>query len=171
MKVFVSTSPIRYSAFRLIFIREKPMQYSEARQGRVFVVRLEDGDTLHEEIEMLARKESINAAAVIVLGGADAGSRLVVGPEEGRSVAVSPMEHVLDEVHEVTGVGTIFPDERGRPVFHAHVAGGRGTATVTGCVRRGVRVWHVMEAIVTELLETTGKRVLDSRTGFDLLQP
>jgi predicted DNA-binding protein with PD1-like motif len=147
------------------------MRYSEARQGRVFVVRLEDGDILHEEIEKLARKESINAGTVIVLGGADAGSRLVVGPEEGRSVPIIPMEHVLDGVHEVTGVGTIFPDEAGRPVFHAHVAGGRGTAAVTGCIRRGVKVWHVMEAIVTELLETSGRRVLDSRTGFDLLQP
>ena len=147
------------------------MQYSEARQGRVFVVRLEDGDILHEEIERLARKEAINAGAVIVLGGADAGSRLVVGPQEGRSLTICPMEHVLDEVHEVTGVGTIFPDEQGKPVFHAHVAGGRGTAAVAGCIRRGVRVWHVMEAIVTELLETSGKRVLDSQTGFDLLQP
>jgi predicted DNA-binding protein with PD1-like motif len=147
------------------------MQYSTARQGRVFVVRLEDGDTLHDEIEMLARKESINAAAVIVFGGADAGSRLVVGPEDGRSVPIHPMEHILNGVHEVTGVGTIFPDEQGRPVFHAHIAGGRGTAAVTGCVRRGVKAWHVMEAVVTELLDTTGRRVLDSRTGFDLLQP
>jgi predicted DNA-binding protein with PD1-like motif len=147
------------------------MKYSTARQGRVFVVRLEDGDTLHEEIETLARKESINAGAVIVLGGADAGSRLVVGPEEARSVPVKPMEYVLDNVHEVTGVGTIFPDEKGKPVLHMHIAGGRKTATVAGCVRKGVRVWHVMEAIVTELVDTTGKRVLDSATGFELLRP
>jgi predicted DNA-binding protein with PD1-like motif len=152
-------------------MREGPMKYSTARQGRVFVVRLEDGDTLHEEIETLARKESVKAGTVIVLGGADAGSRLVVGPEKGRSLPVVPMEHVLDDVHEVAGVGTIFPDEQGQPVFHMHLVGGRETATVAGCAREGVKVWHVMEAIVTELIDTTGKRVRDAATGFELLRP
>jgi predicted DNA-binding protein with PD1-like motif len=147
------------------------MKYSTARQGRVFVVRLEDGDTLHEQIETLARKESVKAGAVIVLGVADADSRLVVGPEKGRSLPVVPVEHVLDDAHEVAGVGTIFPDEEGKPVLHMHIAGGRGTATVTGCVREGVKVWHVMEAIVTELVDTTGKRVRDAATGFELLRP
>ena len=27
------------------------MKYSEAKQGRVFIIRLEDGDVLHESIE------------------------------------------------------------------------------------------------------------------------
>ncbi|MBA3036272.1 MAG: DUF296 domain-containing protein, partial [Desulfobacterium sp.] len=30
------------------------MKYSEAKQGRIFVVRLEDGETVHEEIEKFA---------------------------------------------------------------------------------------------------------------------
>ena len=147
------------------------MRYSAARQGRVFVVRLEDGEILHEEIEALARKESIGAAMVVLVGGADAGSRLVVGPEEGRSARITPVEHVLDNVHEMAGVGTIFPDEQGRPVLHMHAAVGRGTAAHAGCVRNGVKVWHVMEAIVTELVDTTAARVLDPVTGFELLRP
>ena len=83
------------------------MQYSEAKQGRIFVIRLEDGDIVHDEIERFAREKSIGAAGLIIVGGADHGSKFVVGPEEGRATPVVPMEHVLDEVHEIAGVGTL----------------------------------------------------------------
>lgn len=147
------------------------MKYSEAKQGRVFVVRLEDGDVLHTSLESFAREHAIKAAALMVLGGADQGSKLVVGPEQGRSTPVIPMEQVLGNVGEVAGVGTIFPDARGAPVLHMHVACGRGSETVTGCVRRGVKTWHVMEVIVWELLDTIGRRLPDAATGFELLNP
>ena len=35
------------------------MKYSQAKQGRVFVIRLEDGDVIHEEIEKFAREKGI----------------------------------------------------------------------------------------------------------------
>ena len=47
------------------------MKYSQAKQGRVFVIRLEDGDVVHEEIEKFAREKGIKAAALIIIGGAD----------------------------------------------------------------------------------------------------
>jgi predicted DNA-binding protein with PD1-like motif len=147
------------------------MKFSQAQQGRVFVIRLEDGDVVHEAIEDFARKQSIPAAALIVLGCADEGSTLVVGPEEGRESPVTPMTHILDSAHEVAGVGTIFPDDTGNPILHMHMACGRKTATITGCVRRGVRVWHVMEIILFELLDSTGVRLLEPATGFNLLKP
>jgi predicted DNA-binding protein with PD1-like motif len=81
------------------------------------------------------------------------------------------MEHILDGTSEATGVGTIFPDRDGKPVLHMHIACGRKNATVTGCVRRGVRVWQVMELILWELTDSSASRVLDSATGFELLQP
>ncbi len=147
------------------------MRYSQANQGRVFVIRLENGDIVHEEIEGLARKESIVAAAVVIVGGADGGSTLVVGPEDGRARPVTPMEYSLPDVHEVAGVGTLFPDEDGTPILHMHVACGRNEETITGCVRTGVRVWEVMEAVLFELVNTTAERVFDPSTGFKLLQP
>jgi predicted DNA-binding protein with PD1-like motif len=147
------------------------MKYAEAERGRVFVMRLEDGDVVHEAIEAFAREKGIRAASLIVVGGADENSRLVVGPEEGRASPVVPMEHRLDDVHEVAGVGTLFPDEEDNPVLHMHMACGRRDAAVTGCVRRGVRVWHVMEVVLYELVKTTGKRVRDAGTGFALLEP
>jgi len=147
------------------------MKYSQAAYGRVFVIRLEDGDILHETIEQLARAENIRAAALIAVGGADQGSKLVVGPEAGRAAQIQPMHHMLENVHEISGTGTLFPDDTGQPILHMHMACGRNDATVTGCVRSGVRVWHVMEVILYELLDSPAQRVYDKDTGFKLLKP
>ncbi len=165
------------------------MKYAEAQQGRTFVVRLEDGDILHESIEQLAKDKGIMAAAVIVLGGADTGSLLITGPRVGRpekvkpgrmtgsaggelntnSNPIEPMEKILEEVYEVTGTGTIFPDKEDNPVLHMHIACGRKQKTKTGCVRRGVKVWHVMEVVIIELVGTDARRLVDPATGFELL--
>ena len=147
------------------------MKYCEAKQGRTFILRLEDGDIVHESIEAFAREHAIKSAALVILGGADARSRLVVGPEQGRSEKIVPMIHELPDVCEVSGVGTIFPDKDGNPVLHMHMACGRNDQTVTGCVRAGVSVWHVMEVVLFELTDNTAKRVYDPVTGFALLQP
>ncbi len=147
------------------------MKYSEAKPGRIFVIRLEDGDIVHEEIERFAIQNDIKTASLIVLGGADTQSVLVTGPEKGRAKTIVPQTHMLDNVYEVAGTGTIFPDEKGKPVLHMHMACGRGSSAVTGCIRNGVRVWQVMEIILYELLDSTGIRKKDAATGFNLLIP
>lgn len=147
------------------------MKYAEAGAGRIFVIRLEDGDIVHEVIEKFARELEIKAAALLVLGGADLDSKLVVGPEKGRAKPLHPMEHILEDVHEVAGTGTLFPDDQGNPILHMHMACGRKSSTVTGCIRTGVKVWHVMEVILFELIGTTGRRLVDPETGFKLLIP
>ena len=146
------------------------MKYTEANLGRVLVVRLEDGDVVHESIEEAARSAGIERAAVILLGGADKGSKLVVGPEDGRASPVVPLERVLRDVHEAAGVGTIFPDDAGRPVLHLHAAFGRDDQTAAGCIRRGVITWVVGEAIVIELLGSAARRVRDAKLGFEVLE-
>jgi len=146
------------------------MKYSQAHPGRIFVIRLEDGDIVHKEIEKLAREESIEAAALIIIGGADEDSKLIVGPKQGRTKPIIPTEHILDNIHEVAGTGTLFPDDEGNPSLHMHMACGRNTSTVTGCIRNGVKVWHIMEVILFELIDTTGVRILDSQLGFKLLK-
>lgn len=147
------------------------MKYSEASLGRVFVIRLEDGDIVHECIQRFAAEKEIQAAALILLGGADKDSRLVVGPEDGRAEKINPMIHVLQAVHEAAGTGTIFPDQQGSPVLHMHVACGRKDSTVTGCVRAGVKVWQVMEAVLIEITGSEARRMPDEATGFELLCP
>ncbi len=147
------------------------MQYSQAEPGRIFVLRLEDGEVVHDVIEQFAKDHSIRAAALIILGGADQGSRLVVGPEQGQTATIKTMEQVLDGVHEVAGTGTIFPDEEGAPLLHMHMACGRQTGTTTGCIRAGVKVWHIMEAILFELAGSPAKRVAQPPLGLKFLQP
>ena len=147
------------------------MKYSEARQGRIFVIRLEDGEILHETLEQFAVDQGIQAAYLIVLGGADRQSRLVVGPEDGRAIPVNPMTHELGHVHEIVGTGTLFPDDEGKPSLHMHVAAGRQNDTITGCVRAGVQIWQVAEVVLIELLGSTALRKLEPQLGFKLLQP
>jgi predicted DNA-binding protein with PD1-like motif len=147
------------------------MKYVEAKQGRSFVIRLEDGEVIHEEIERFAIEHDIRAAALITLGGADTASKLVVGPEDGRTSPVVPMEHILDDVHEIAGVGTLFPDAQGTPILHMHATVGRNDKATTGCVRSGVKTWQVLEVILLELLDTTAFREFDPVTGFKLLNP
>ncbi len=147
------------------------MKYSEAKYGRVFVIRLEDGDILHECIEKFARENDVKDGFLMAVGGVDKGSKLVVGPEEGRAENINPMEYILDEVHEITGTGTLFPDEKGEPKLHMHIAGGRKDTTKTGCVRKGVKVWHILEIVLVELTDTEAKRIMDEKTGFELLEP
>ena len=147
------------------------MQHSEAKAGRVFVIRLEDGEILHEALEAFAKKHQIRAASLIAVGGIDKGSVLIVGPEQGRASPIVPLKETLEEVHEVTGTGTIFPDDTGEPMLHMHLACGRKGHTVVGCGRHGVRVWHVLEVVLTELTGTNASRRLEPASGFKLLQP
>ena len=81
------------------------------------------------------------------------------------------MELTLDAPCEVTGSGTIFPDDTGTPILHMHIACGRHSSTTTGCVRRGVKTWHVLEIVLTELLDCSSARLPDPATGFKLLVP
>ena len=147
------------------------MKYSESRLGRIFIVRLEDGEILHKIIEKFAEDKNIKSAFVAMLGGVDKGSTLVVGPKKGRSKPIKPVERILDEVHEASAVGTIFPDEKNNPVLHMHAACGRGGKTITGCVRSGVNIWHVGEVVIFELTGTESCRKKDPSTGFELLEP
>ena len=147
------------------------MEFSQARQGRIFVLRLEDEEIVHEVIERFAKEQGIEGAALIILGGADDGSTLVVGPAEDRGLPLEPMQRVLQHAHEVAGTGTLFRDDDGEPLLHMHMACGREGATTTGCIRQGVKVWHVMEVILFELLDTTARRLPEQPLGLKLLRP
>jgi predicted DNA-binding protein with PD1-like motif len=105
------------------------------------------------------------------LGGADQGSKLIVGPEQARAKPIVPRTHILEFVNEVAGTGTLFPDEDGKPELHMHLACGERLSTKTGCVRKGVIVWHIMEVVLFELIDSTAVRVYDDEIKFKLLEP
>lgn len=146
------------------------MRYSEAGLGRVFVLRLEDGDLLPDVIESFARDHELRAALVFFLGGADADSKVVVGPEDGTAVPPMPMVERLSGVSEAVGVGTLFVNQEGAPKLHLHSAFGRRRETVTGCTRAGVQVWQIGEVVILELTGTGAQRRIDPETGFELLE-
>ncbi len=146
------------------------MRYSEANLGRVFVLRLEDGDRLPDTLERFAREQGIRAAAVFLLGGAETGGRVVVGPEDGAAARPVPMIERLSGASEALGVGTIFVNEDGVPKLHLHSAFGRHRETVTGCTREGVEIWRIGEVIILELTNTTAQRKINPQTGFELLE-
>ena len=147
------------------------MKYSEAKQGRVFIIRLEHGDIIHECIEKFADEHNIKTAFLTIVGGMDKGSKLIVGPESDTSKEIVPKEHLVTRMHEITGSGTLFPGSDGKPHLHMHIAGGRETSTLVGCIRKGIKTWYVLEVIMVELVDTNARREEDKETGFELLQP
>ncbi len=148
----------------------KIMKYSEARLGRIFLLRLEHGDTIPGVIEEFAREHHIKAAVVHFLGGADTGSKVIVGPEDGRAPKPRPVVAQLPGTSEAVGTGTLFLNEEGIPRLHLHAAFGCGRDTTTGCTREGVQVWQIGEGIIMELLDAKAGRKKDAATGFELLE-
>ena len=144
------------------------MQATEASLGRVFVLRLGDGDRIPGCIEEFAKEKNVLRGFCLLLGGVG-GGKVVVGPEDGDALRITPMLAALAGVHEIAAVGTLFPDESGAPKLHMHAALGRGDAPVVGCVRQGVDVWRLGEAILVEL-HGPMRRAVDPAFGFEVLE-
>jgi predicted DNA-binding protein with PD1-like motif len=146
------------------------MRFTEAKLGRIFVLRLHDGDRLPDGLESFAAEKNVSTALCFFLGGAKENSLVVVGPKDGSALPPEPMVTLLKGVHEACGVGTIFEDEDGKPKLHMHTSFGRNEATVTGCVRMGVDVWRIGEVVMLELAGTKARRAKDKETGFEFLE-
>lgn len=146
------------------------MKYSETRLGRVFVLRLEQGDKLPDVIEGFARAHEVSSALVLFLGGADAGSKIVTGPEDGNARPPVPTVTEIPGISEALGVGTIFTGADQTPKLHLHGAFGRGEKARAGCTRAGVSIWQIGEVVILELVGTSARRQIDPDTGFELLE-
>ena len=145
------------------------MKACEGHIGRVFVIRLEDGDVVPACIERFAEEKGISVGHVILVGGIG-GGEVVVGPRNSGERPPEPMLLPVDGAHEVAGVGVLAPGEDRKPVLHIHAALGRSGQTVTGCLRPGVTTWLVGEAIIYEIVGTSAKRLPDKASGFNLLE-
>jgi predicted DNA-binding protein with PD1-like motif len=146
------------------------MQFTEAQLGRVFVLRLHDGDHLPDVLESFAAQNQISKALCFFLGGVKDKSRVIVGPKDSDTLPPEPMITLLSGVHEACGMGTIFADEKGKPKLHMHASFGRNDKTVTGCVRMGVDVWRIGEVVLLELTGAAAHRAKDKETGFEFLE-
>jgi predicted DNA-binding protein with PD1-like motif len=146
------------------------MHYTEAKPGRIFILRLHQGERLHEVIEKFASQKQVSSALCFFLGGAEDKSKVVVGPKDGKALPPEPMVTLLKGVHEACGVGTIFTDEQGKPELHMHASFGRNDTAVTGCVRMGVDVWQIGEVVILELAGGSAIRAKNKETGFEFLE-
>jgi len=143
------------------------MKYQTGRQGRVIVVRFEDGDDVITGLAEIAKKEGIKAGIVQIVGGMREGD-IVVGPES-EEMPPKPVWKSLGESHEVFGLGTIFwqGDE---PKIHFHGAFGKKEMVKVGCLRKNSETFLVMEAVIIEIEGIDAKRELDPVSGMVLLK-
>ena len=146
------------------------MQFTEAKLGRAFILRLHDGDRLPDTIELFAIENQIINAICFFLGGAKKNSLVVVDPAESYDLQPEPIITLLQGVHEACGVGTIIKDETGKPKLHMHSSFGRNETTITGCVRMGIEVWQIGEVVILELTGAAASRAKDETTGFEFLE-
>lgn len=146
------------------------MKYTQASLGRIFILRLEQGDKIPDTIESFAQEKDIKSAAVFFIGGADKGSKVVVGPRDGAEEKPVPVVTTLSGTSESVGIGTIFRDEKNFPKLHLHSSFGHGEKVITGCTRKGVDIWLYGEIIIMEIVNDSSIRKIDKTTGFELLE-
>lgn len=146
------------------------MKACQGKMGRVFVIRLEDGDVVPGCIERFAEENGVSVGHAVLVGGIG-GGEVVVGPRCSQEMPPQPMLLPVDGAHEVVGVGVLAPDEDGKSVLHIHAALGRSGQTMSGCLRPGVETWLVGEVVLYEILGVKAVRVRDAESGFSLLEP
>ncbi len=169
------------------------MRSIEMKEGRVFVLRLEEGEILHEAVESFCVRENIRNATVIAVGAIDAGSDYIAGPRATKFRWWSPSDRaerkarskpgaVIDEKiipfyrtaqypADLTGTGTVFPDDTGAPILHMHGTFGNGGLVRAGCFRVRMIAWITMEVVIRELVgEGPVRRATDPRIDAKLLE-
>jgi predicted DNA-binding protein with PD1-like motif len=145
---------------------EDDMRYSEGSIGRVFVLRMDDGEDLIASIQRFVSEKGIESCMALFIGALRDG-RAVTGPE---LPVIPPVQHFedFDSAWEVFGMATVYSSSSG-PTIHIHSTLGRGRQALTGCIRERASIYLIVEAVLFELLGLKARRELDKRTGLHLL--
>jgi hypothetical protein len=141
------------------------MQYSEGQLGRIFVVRIDDGEDMLLSLRQFIIDKSVYAGSILFLGALMNG-RMVTGPEEP---VLPPVPHfvMFEGGWEVFGVGTIYPGEGG-PHIHYHASVGRSGHALTGCLREKAITYLIIEAVIFEFTGLSARRDYDKRLQVHL---
>ena len=142
------------------------MDYRKGAIGRVFAVRFDEGDLFLEGLLEIITEEKITNGWFHVLGGLREAD-VVTGPKE----PVMPPEPVWNEVRgarETMGTGSIFWDGN-EPKIHLHAAMGHHGDTLTACVRKGTKVYLVLEVVIFEIDGIHASRPWYAEGGFNRL--
>lgn len=141
------------------------MQYTEGQIGRVFVVRIDDGEDMLLALRQFILDRDIKAGSIHFLGALMNG-RMVTGPEEP---VIPPVPHfvMFEGGWEIFGVGTIYPGEGG-PHIHYHASVGRSGHALTGCLREKAVTYLIVEAVIMEFTGLSARREFDQKMQLHL---
>jgi predicted DNA-binding protein with PD1-like motif len=142
------------------------MQYSEGSLGRIFILRIDDGEDLLESIQKFVKEKCVESGMMLFLG-AMKDSRAVTGPEKP---VIPPVPHfeTFQSAWEVFGMATIYQSKTG-PKIHMHCGMGRERVALVGCLRDKASVYLVVEAVLMEFKGLNARKELDEKTGLFLL--
>jgi predicted DNA-binding protein with PD1-like motif len=141
------------------------MQYTEGQIGRVFIVRIDDGEDMLLSLRQFILDKNIQTGSIHFLGALMNG-RMVTGPEEP---VIPPVPHfvMFEGGWEVFGVGTIYTGEGG-PHIHYHASVGRSGHALTGCLREQAVTYLIVEAVIMEFTGITARREFDEKMQLHL---
>jgi uncharacterized protein len=142
------------------------MQYSEGNLGRIFILRIDDGEDLIESVIDFVQKKDLKFVMGLFIGAIRDG-KAVTGPE---LPVIPPIQHfeTYESAWEVFGMVTVYPSADG-PRLHIHSALGRGREALVGCLREKASVYLVNEVVLFEFVGLNAKREMDNRSGFYLI--
>jgi len=141
------------------------MQYTEGKPGRVFIVRVDHGEDLIATLMQFLTEHQVNSGYIRFMGALQSG-QIVTGPEALSFPLVQHFES-FSGGWEVIGMATITPDNTA-PHLHIHASIGKGERVLTGCLRREIITYIVIEAVITELIGVDVQREQDPVTGLCL---
>ena len=141
------------------------MQYTEGQLGRVFIVRIDDGEDMLVSLRQFILDKGIHAGSILFLGALMSG-RMVTGPEEP---VIPPTPHfvMFEGGWEVFGLGTIYMGESG-PHIHYHASVGRSGHALTGCLREKATTYLIVEAVIQEFTGLSARREFDKKMQVHL---
>ena len=142
------------------------MDYRKGTIGNVFSVRFDEGDYFLEELIALIRKENIRNGWFHVLGGLREAD-VVTGPQKP-TMPPEPVWRKILGAREVLGTGTVFWDAD-EPKIHLHAAMGHHGETLTACVRKGTKVYLILEVVIIEIEGIYATRPWFEKGGFNRL--
>jgi predicted DNA-binding protein with PD1-like motif len=142
------------------------MEYRSGSIGRFFSVRFDDGDDFLQELQALIIKEKIKHGIFHIVGGMREAD-VVTGPRKP-DMPPDPVWKDVREVKEVLGSGSIAWDGA-EPKIHLHAAMGHHGDTLTACVRKGTKVYLVLEVYIFEISGIDASRPWYDEGGFNQL--
>ncbi len=142
------------------------MDYRTGTINRVVTIRFDEGDDFLAGLTEVVVRENIRCAWFFVLGGLRE-AEVVTGPKE----PVMPPDPVWQKVagaRETLGAGSVYW-EGDEPKIHLHAALGHHGDTLTACVRKGTKVYLVLEVCLMEISGIAASRPWYPAGGFNRL--